>query len=193
MKKNFNGFATEEQYEAIKDIIIPAIDEYTDTIMIICHTLSNGRKNVEVDVDTKSGHSLRYHMDEDGVFYVNTEGENFPIQECKILVRLDETAEKIFNIIDTYDRQENLKKFLGGDESVISTNDEYRKDLAITAKANLDNAINTNTTKISKGIVRDVASGVFLWREEDIIPILEEHYGLSLTNSGNKFYYFEYK
>ena len=189
--KNFNGFTSEAQYEAVANIVINAIDKYTNSIAVYCNTLQNGQKNVEVDVETESGHSLRYHMDSNGVFYVNTEGENFPIQECKILVALNREAGRIFDTIDSIDGQENLKKFLCGDNSVLRSS-ETARDSAIAAKANLDNAINAKTTKIHKDIIKDTATGVFLWRDEDIIPVIEEHYGIHLKSKGNSYYYFEY-
>lgn len=187
----YNGFASEAQYEAAANIVIKAIDDYIDTIMVLCNTLQNGQKNVEVDVETKSGHSLRYHMDSNGVFYVNTEGENFPVQECKILVALNREAGAIFDTIDNIDGQEKLKKFLCGDNSVLNSNEMVR-DLSIAAKANLDKAINAKQTKIHKNIIKDTATGVFLWRDEYIIPVIEEHYGIRLKNKGNSYYYFEY-
>lgn len=189
-KKN-NGFATEKEYEAVKNIILPGIDDYTDTVMIICHTLQNGRKNVEVLVDTKSGHSLRYHMDEDGVFYVNTEGENFPIQECKILVTLNDAAWGVFQEVNGNAAKENLKKFLGGDESTL-TDIQVVRASAIDAKAKFGEAINAKKTKIEKDTIRDIGYGVALWRDEDIFPILEEHYGITVTNKGNKYCHFKY-
>ena len=189
--KEFNGFASEAQYEAVANIVIKAIDEYTNSIAVFCNTLWNGQKNVEVDVETESGHNLRYHMDSNGVFYVNTEGENFPIQECKILVALNRETGGIFDTIDNIDGQENLKKFLCGDNSVLNSNENVR-DLSIAAKANLDNAIKTKTTKIHKNIIKDTATGVFLWRDEYIIPVIEEHYGIRFKNKGNSYYYFEY-
>lgn len=191
-KNDFNGFATEEQYEAVKDIIVDEIDDYTDTIMVICHTLQNGEKNVEVDVDTKSGHSLRYHMDKNGVFYVNTEGENFPIQECKILVALDDCSREIFGIINTYDSQVRLKQFLGGDDSSLYEFTETIKGKAISARDTLDNTIKADVCKIEKDTIRDIGFGVCLWRDEDIFPILEEHYGITVTNRGNKYIYFKH-
>ena len=189
--KNFNGFASEAQYEAVANIVINAIDKYTNSIAISCNTLQNEQKNVEVDVETESGHNLRYHIDSNGVFYVNTEGENFPIQECKILVALNGEAGRIFDTIGNIDGQENLKKFLCGDNSVLRSSETVR-DLATAAKANLDNAINTKTTKIHKDIIKDTAIGVFLWRDEDIIPVIEEHYGIHFKSKGNSYYYFEY-
>ena len=190
---NYNGFCSEEQYEQVKDIIIEGIDEYTDGIMITCRTLMNGKKEVEVDVLTESGHDLTYHLDEYGVNYVNCEGPNFPIQECKILVALDYAAEFVFQIIDIEDRKRDLKKFLEGDESVLPNCDVIR-DRAIEAKAKFEEAVvRGKKFKVETDVVRFIGGGAFTWQEDIIIPILEEHYGIELTKSGRKYLFFNSK
>ena len=86
MNKNYNGFATEEQYKAVRDIIFKEIDGIElNTIMI------------EVDVETDLGHQLTYYMDaRNGVFYVRTDIENFPSVECKVMAALNGVTKEIF-------------------------------------------------------------------------------------------------
>lgn len=95
-ENKYNGFASEEQYEAAMNIIKNAIDEYTDTIMV-----EFKNNDIIVEVETKElNHYARYFFNRDGVFYVNLESENMPIVECKIFASLNEKAGEIFKVME---------------------------------------------------------------------------------------------
>lgn len=99
-KVNYNGFASEEQYEAAMNIIKNAIDEYTDTIGIELKT-NSVEKYIVVMVETKElNHFAKYFVNDNGVFYVNLESENMPIVECKIFAALNEKAGEIFKVFE---------------------------------------------------------------------------------------------
>ena len=187
-KKEFNGFATEEQYKAVKDIIVDEIDDYTSTIMV-----NKKSTSIEVTIWTKTNQYLvRYWMDGDGVFRVDLDDKCMASEECKILVALDDCSREIFGIINTYDSQVRLRKFLGGDDTVLEGYNEKVKDWAISARNTIDSTIKADIRKIAKDVIRDIGYGVSLWRDEDIFPILEEHYGITVTNCGNKYIHFKY-
>ena len=99
MNRNYNGFATEEQYKAVRDIIFKEIDGIElNTIMITMVKQMNGVDRIEVDVETDLGHQLTYYMDaRSGVFYVRTDGENFPSTECRVMAALNGVTKEIFN------------------------------------------------------------------------------------------------
>lgn len=94
-QKKYNGFASEEQYEAVLDIVMDEIDEYTETVMVE-HEENPVEEYVVVTVETiNTHHILKYYVNKKGVFYVNCEGPNFPSTECKILVALNDCALEI--------------------------------------------------------------------------------------------------
>ena len=63
----YNGFASEEQYEAAMNIIKNAIDEYASTIMV---EKENG--SIKVYIYTMAaGYWAKYWMDKNGVFRVD--------------------------------------------------------------------------------------------------------------------------
>lgn len=99
MKKNKNnGFASEEQYEAVTNIVMKAIGKYISTVMVEFKPNSVGG-NIIVTVETATAeHIASYFIDKDGLFYVQLEG-NMCSEECEIFKALSEKAKAMFQML----------------------------------------------------------------------------------------------
>ena len=95
-QKNYNGFASEEQYEEAMNIIKNAIDEYTSTVMV-----EKKKTSIAVTIWTKTNqYMVRYWMDSDGVFRVDVDANCMASEECKIMVAINEKAGEIFKVME---------------------------------------------------------------------------------------------
>ena len=186
--KNFNGFASEEQYEAAMNIIKNAIDEYTDTIAIELKT-NSVEKYVVVMVETKElNHFAKYFVNDNGVFYVNLESENMPIVECKIFAALNECADDVFDKLWKFAGRDRLNKLLNGDTSVV-TYEQYSNDAENDTKK-LNDIMSKNNIVVDKDLIENLSGYISLvyW---ECVPVIEQHYGVKLNRQGNKYYYFD--
>ena len=100
MEKNKNnGFASEEQYEAVTNIVIKAIDKYTSTVMVEFKPNPIGG-NIVVTVETATAeHIASYFIDKDGLFYVQLEG-SMCSEECEIFKALSEKSKAMFQMLN---------------------------------------------------------------------------------------------
>ena len=93
------GFNTEEEYMTVSKIILKAIDDYTETVHLELKENPVEKYLIITITTEEQEHFARYFVNKAGVFYVNTESNNFPIKECKILVALHNCAKELFDII----------------------------------------------------------------------------------------------
>ena len=182
----YNGFASEEQYEAAMNIIKNAIDEYTDTIMV-----EFKNNDIIVEVETKElNHYARYFVNIDGVFYVNLESENMPIVECKIFAALNKCANTAYTEMNKAESIDRLTRVLNGDTNAIYYADEENVNYVKAALNELNSEMVMDNISVKKDVLEEISYSVCLMYY-DAIPVIEEHYGVKFNKKGNKYYYFD--
>ena len=182
--KNFNGFASEEQYEAAMNIIKNAIDEYASTIMV---EKENG--SIKVYIYTMAaGYWAKYWMDKNGVFRVDLDDNCMASEECKIMVALNECADDVFDKLWKFAGRDRLNKLLNGDTSVV-TYEKFSNDAENDTKK-LNDIMSKNNIVVDKDLIENLSGYISLvyW---ECVPVIEQHYGVKLNRQGNKYYYFD--
>ena len=184
--KNFNGFASEEQYEAAMNIIKNAIDEYTSTVMV-----EKKKTSIAVTIWTKTNqYMVRYWMDSDGVFRVDVDGNCMASEECKIFAALNKCANTAYTEMNKAESIDRLTRVLNGDTNAIYCADEENVNYVKAALNELNSEMVMDNISVKKDVLEEISYSVCLMYY-DAIPVIEEHYGVKFNKKGNKYYYFD--